>query len=168
MLDLRLQRSLLRCFTKSYPLVPVFLFVSVAYAEESPPVVTSVEVPGTSLEVKLATQVGQPYDEQTVRKDVKFLWDLGRFDDVKVEERRDGGDLSLVFRVTPKPRVVLREVRLVPNTYGVQLKVADGTLIDAYRAHEIALEAQNQLVARGYGEAEVTRRSSRPGTMPPT
>ena len=143
-------------FHKSILWAPVFLFVSFVYAEESPPVVTSVEVPGTSLEVKLATQVGQPYDEQTVRKDVKFLWDLGRFDDVKVEERRDGGDLSLVFRVTPKPRVVLREVRLVPNTYGVQLKVADGTLIDAYRAHEIALEAQNQLVARGYGEAKVT------------
>jgi Surface antigen variable number repeat len=143
-------------FHMSIPWALVFLLVSSACAEESPPVVTSVEVPGTTLEVNLATQVGQPYDEKTIQKDVKYLWNLGRFEDVRVEEQRDGGDLALVFRVTPKPRIFLREVRLVPNTYGVELKVPDGTLIDAYRAHEIAIEAQNQLVARGYGEAKVT------------
>ncbi len=141
---------------KSIPWALAFLFVSFACAEDTPDVVSSVTVPGTTLEVSLATQVGRPYDEATVRKDVKYLWNLGRFDDVRVEERRDGSNVALVFRVTPMPRVVLREVRLIPNTYGVELKVADGTLIDPYKAHEIAMQAQDQLVAHGYGDARVT------------
>jgi outer membrane protein assembly factor BamA len=143
-------------FRKSLPWALIFLLISSVYAENPIPVVSAVTVPGTSLEVALATQVGHPYDEETVRKDVKYLWNLGRFDDVSVEERRDGGDVALVFHVTPKPRVVLREVRLVPNTYGVQLNVPDGTLVDAYKAHEIANDAREQLVAHGYGEAKVT------------
>lgn len=143
-------------FRKSITWALVSLFVSAAFAEDPAPLVSSVSVPGTTLEVSLATQVGQPYDEETVRKDVKYLWNLGRFDDVRVEEQREGKDVSLVFRVTPKPRVVLREVRLVPNTYGVELKVPDGTLIDAYKAREIANQALEQLTAHGYGEAKVT------------
>ncbi len=143
-------------FRKSLPWVLISLLISSVCAEEPIPVVSAVSVPGTSLEVALATQVGHPYDEETVRKDVKYLWNLGRFDDVSVEEQRDGGDVALVFHVTPKQRVVLREVRLVPNTYGVQLNVPDGTLVDAYKAHEIANDAREQLVAHGYGEAKVT------------
>jgi hypothetical protein len=118
--------------------------------------VTSVSVPGTNLEVSLSTQVGQPYHEAAVRKDVKYLWSLGRFEDVRVEEQRTEGGVGLVFRVTPKPRVMLQEVRLVPNTYGVELKVPRGVLVDAYKAHEIAMQAKEQLVAHGYGNATVT------------
>jgi hypothetical protein len=151
-----LANELIYMFPKSIRWVAVFLFVSSAYAEDAPLIVRSVTVPGTTLEVALATQVGQPYDEATVRKDVKYLWNLGRFDDVRAEEQQNGSDVALLFRVTPKPRVVLREVRLVPNTYGVELKVANGTLIDGYKAHEIAMQAREQLVAHGYGDAIVT------------
>ena len=143
-------------YRKSIPWGLIFLLISSVYAEEPAPTVSSVSVPGTTLEVALSTQVGHPYDEETVRKDVRYLWNLGRFDDVRVEEQRTGNDISLVFRVTPKPRVVLREVRLVPNTYGVELKVPDGTLLDPFKAQEIANQAREQLVQHGYGDAKVT------------
>jgi len=76
-------------------------------------ILTSVSVPGTDLAVKLASQVGQPYDEQKVTQDVRYLWNLGRFDDVRVEEPEPG---ALVFRVHSKPYLMLHEIWLHPKT----------------------------------------------------
>jgi hypothetical protein len=133
-----------------------FLLLSSAWAEDPAPLVTSVSVPGTTLEVNLTTQVGQPFDAQNVEKDVHYLWGLNRFDDVKVEQREDAGGIALVYRVVPRPHLTLHEIRIEPNTFGIELRVAPGTVIDRLRAHEIAMEAQKQLAARGYAEAEVT------------
>jgi Surface antigen variable number repeat len=110
-------------------------------------ILTSVSVPGTDLAVKLASQVGQPYDEQKVTKDVRYLWNLGRFDDVRVEETAPG---TLVFRVQPKPSLILHEIWLEPNTFGIELKAPDGVFLDPQRAHDIAREAARQLEQHGY------------------
>ena len=67
--------------------------------------VRSVSVPGTDLEVNLATQVGARYDAAAIAKDVRYLWSLGRFADIRVEtiELQDGVDVC--FRVTVEPRL---------------------------------------------------------------
>jgi len=112
-------------------------------------------VPGTQLDVKLATQVGQAYDAATIERDVRTLWRLGNFRDVQVEtvEDRDGADV--VFRVTPEPRYPLHELRLRPHTFGLQVTLPPGTLITQPRANDLALIAQRQLLDRGYAHARV-------------
>jgi hypothetical protein len=105
----------------------------------------SVTVPGTHLHVKLATQVGQPYDSRTVAKDVRYLWSLGRFDDVRVEAPEPG---ALVFRVTPRTRFVVRDVRITPHSFGIQIKLPPGTPIDPAGARAIAADIERQLDAR--------------------
>jgi hypothetical protein len=112
----------------------------------------SVTVPGTNLDVRLSSQVGTPYNAETVEKDVRYLWSLDRFDDVRVEEPEPG---ALVFHVTPKRRVLLHEVRLEPNSFGLEISLPEGTLVDDYRAHLVAIEARKQLQERGYPTAEV-------------
>lgn len=122
--------------------------------------VNSVAVPGTGLHVKLATQVGLPYDERTIEKDVRWLWSLGRFDDVRVEEPAPG---ELVFRVKPRPRLVLRDARLTPHSFGIELDLKPGTLIDRLAAREIARGIERQLgyrvdetlIPRGDGKADL-------------
>ena len=99
-------------------------------------------VPGTGLHVKLATQVGQPYDAATVEKDVRYLWGLGHFEDVFVEASDQAEGVALVFHVKQAARPLLREIRIEPNSYGLRLKASEGTAIDRLRAHEIAMEAQ--------------------------
>jgi hypothetical protein len=47
------------------------LLVSSTFTSE---LVRSVEVPGSNLQVKLATQVGRPFDAQTIAKDTRYLW----------------------------------------------------------------------------------------------
>ncbi len=108
-------------------------------------IIHSVSVPGTQLDVKLATQVGRPYDSATVEKDVRYLWSLGRFDDIRVEEPEPG---ALVFRVRQKPHLLLRDIRLEPHSFGLELKLPPGTPIDAAGAREIARGVEHQLNAR--------------------
>jgi hypothetical protein len=126
-------------------------------------ILQSVTVPGTQLDVQLATQVGQPYDAATVQRDVRWLWSLGRFDDIRVEQPEPG---ALVFHVRRRERLSLREIRLEPHTYGVELSLPRATPIDPVRAREIArgveqqlhLKVKETLVPRGHGEADLKLR----------
>ena len=116
----------------------------------------SVSVPGTTLEVNLATQVGQPYDAATIDRDVKTLWNLGKFHDIRVETVNSDDGTDVVFRVTPEPQYPLRDIRLKPNTFGIQMTMAPGTVLTQARAQELALEAQRQLNEKGYYKAKIT------------
>ena len=118
--------------------------------------VQSVTVPGTALAVQLATQAGQPYDMRTVERDVRYLWSLGRFEDIRVESAGDGGQgVSLVFHTTPKQFFRIREVHLEPHTFGVELTLPEGTRLDRERAYGVALDAEKNLQERGFPNAQV-------------
>ncbi len=130
----------------------ILLSLSSAFAA---PIVTSVSTPGSNLAVNLSTQVGLPYDAATVQKDVRYLWSLGRFDDIRVEKSDRDDGVALVFLLSPRPRLFLREIRMEPHTFGVELKRAPQSLIDAAEARRIAAEAEAQLAAHGYVNAHV-------------
>jgi len=117
--------------------------------------VTSVAVPGTGLAVKLRTQVGAPYNSADVDRDVRYLWGLGRFDDVRVEAAENRGGVDLVFRVVPSPHIFLHEVRIEPTSYGIQMRLAPMTPMNALAAHQAAEEARKQLESAGYPNAQV-------------
>ena len=117
--------------------------------------VRSVSIPGTQMDVKLATQVGQPYDAATVSKDVRTLWDLGRFSDVRVETEQDEDGVDVAFRVTAEPRYDLHEVRFEPHSFGIEVNLPPGTLLTRAQAAKIAASARGQLVERGFSDAIV-------------
>jgi len=117
--------------------------------------VRSVAVPGTNLQVNLSTQVGAPYDAAAVAKDVRYLWGLGRFEEIRVETGGDENAVDVVFRVAVERRYAVRDVRMEPHTFGVEMSLPDGTLLTRPEAHGLAVEAERQLAARGYREAKV-------------
>jgi len=135
------------------------LFICPALADEPAPRVTCVTVPGTALQVKLATQVGQSYDARTVARDLRYLWSLGRFEDIHVETaaQNDGvaDGVAVVFRATVSPHLLLHEIRIEPGTYGLEIKLPEATPMDPLRAHQIAMDAQRQLQQEGYPNARV-------------
>lgn len=118
--------------------------------------IRSVSVPGTQLDVNLSTQVGAPYDAASVARDLRTLWSMGRFRDVRVEMQETGGGANVIFRVTKEPEYPLREVRLRPHTFELQLGLPPGTLITQPRANDLAALATRQLNERGYAHAKVT------------
>lgn len=114
--------------------------------------VQSVTVRGAPPGVALATQVGRPLDASAVSKDLRTLWGLGRFSDVRAEIDPAG---NLVFRTVPKAEARLHEVRIEPNSFGLQFKAEEGAPIDAAGAQRIASQAEQQLQQRGYRSARV-------------
>src|ERR1700686_2935752 len=118
--------------------------------------VRSVSVPGTNLQVNLATQVGAPYDADAIARDVRYLWSLGRFEDIRVATVEDKDGIDVRFRVTLEPRYSLHEIRIQPNTFGVEMSLPEGTLLTRRQALQLALQAQRQLNDRGYRKAKVT------------
>ena len=116
----------------------------------------SVSVPGTTLEVNLATQVGQPYDAATIDRDVKTLWTLGKFHDISVETVNSEEGADVVFHVTREPQYTIRDIRLKPNTFGVQISIPPGTMLTAVQAQQVANSAKKQLNEKGYSTAKIT------------
>ncbi len=114
-------------------------------------------MPGTRLEVKLATQADQPYDVRAVEQDVRYLWSLRRFEDIRVETA-EGCDhnVAVVFHTTPRRFFTIHEVKLEPNSFGLNIALPEGTRIDRERAHTIAMNARKQLQERGFLNAQVS------------
>src|SRR5579871_787216 len=137
--------------SRTLPALLILLISSACAAD----LVTSVEVPGSNLQVKLATQVGQPFDEQLIAKDVRYLWSLGRFNDIRVEAAESGDGVAVVFRTSVVPIRMLREIRIEPNTFGLEIRIPPNTPMTDLRAHDTALQAEAQLHQIGYQSARV-------------
>src|SRR5713101_4355336 len=121
------------------------------------PLVQSVTVAGTGLEVNLGTQVGRPFDNRTVAEDVRSLWSLDRFDDIRVETAEGTDhDIAVVFRTSPRQFFIIRNVRIEPNTFGLASTLPEGARIDRRRAHDLTEDMRKQLQERGFTDARVT------------
>jgi hypothetical protein len=107
------------------------------------------------MDVKLATQVGAPYDAAAVASDVRTLWDLGRFSDVSAETVEDGDGVDVRYHVVLEPRYGLREIRFEPHPFGLEVSVAPGTLLTRADGAKLAAIARSQLVDRGWNDAKV-------------
>ena len=110
------------------------------------------------MDVKLATQVGLPFDEAAMTRDVRTLWNLGRFSDVRAEAEEDEDGVDVVFHVVPETRYDLREIRFEPHPFGLQVTIAPGTLMTRAQAAQTAVSAREQLARRGYPDARVAWR----------
>jgi len=140
----------------------IVLFASVSLAEEllspvtsQPLTIKSVTIHGTDVSVALRTQVGRPFDTETIQKDVRQLWGTGRFEDIRVETRNEDEEAAVVFDVVETRPLELHELRIEPSTFGLQLSLPQGTPMTRLRAHEIAGQAQKQLQDDGFRDAEV-------------
>jgi len=141
----------------------VFLLtIAPAAAEEhekpnsSAEIVQAVVVRGTHRFVDLATQVGQPFNAETIRKDVRALWGTGRFADIQADAEHGPTGASVLFRLTEAPERRLRKVIIEPSSYGLHLALAEGDFISRPRAESAALDASRLLQRQGYPDAHVS------------
>lgn len=135
---------------------PFVLLLSICALANEPLVVESVTFTGADLHVKLETQVGRPYDAATVQHDVRYLWGLGRFDDVRAEMTDASGGAAVRFAVALKRPRRLHEIRMLPHSFGMQPKLPEGSPIDDLQAHRIAAQIEEQLRLQGYRDARVS------------
>lgn len=143
-------------------ILSLFLTAWLSFAEgpvgplvSTPLLVTSVVVDGTKTPVELKTRVGQPYNTSTIQGDVRRLWSTGRFDDIRVESKPQAEGTAVVFQVVEVQEYQLHQVHFVPSSYGLQMMIPEGTIINRLRAHQLANQAQDQLRADGFQDASV-------------
>lgn len=55
---------------------------------------------------KIRSKVGEPFSKETVQKDIKRLYGIGYFDDVRVEIEPFEGGLKLIFIFKEKPAII--------------------------------------------------------------
>ena len=81
--------------------------------------VTGVEVKGNqtvataTILSQVRTQAGRPLSSTLLSEDLKRLYGLGFFKDVRIEQDRSGGGLIVVFIVIEKP--VLKQIEITGN-----------------------------------------------------
>ncbi|MEX2260451.1 MAG: POTRA domain-containing protein [Bryobacteraceae bacterium] len=117
--------------------------------------ISFVEVQGSAFPAQLESRAGEPYDPSVIQKDVKRLWETGRFEDIQVETEEEPEGTAVVFRVVEKQRRRLRNFQFVPDKAPLRMKLEKGTLIDRRRAQQVAAEVRNQLRLQGFTDAEV-------------
>ena len=95
-------------------LLVIFLLLascSFLYAQELP-VVNSIEIKGLrrieegAVKVKLSQKVGEPISQEKTNEDIKTIFKMGYFDDVKVEIEAFEGGVKLFYIIKEKPSVV--------------------------------------------------------------
>ena len=97
----------------------LFLFSSPVFSEEDGKIVKAVDVKGnktvSSLTIlaKVKTQIGQPLSSTILNEDLKRLYGLGFFTDVRIEQEDMENGVKVVFVVVEKP--ILAEIRLEGN-----------------------------------------------------
>ena len=128
---------------------------SIAPVPRTPGLVKSVSVEGGTTKVRLITRVGEQVDPSHLRKDVQALWSTGQFEDIRVRTTEDLDGTAVVFAVSEKPVLFLRDLRMEPNTYGMQPTLTTGTPIDPLRAQQVAGQVRRKLIERGYQDASV-------------
>jgi len=80
------------------------------------PLISQIVVSGTrmveeaTVRARLGSREGSPYDAEQVSKDVRALFELGSFEDVKVDAEGFEGGVRLTFRVTERPLLLALEI----------------------------------------------------------
>lgn len=99
-------------------IIIAFIFVSMpdainaAEIEESTPIIKSLEIKGNkkieeeTIQTKIKSRVGNSFSQQTVQNDIKTLYGLGYFDDIKVEVESFEDGIKLIFAIKEKPTIV--------------------------------------------------------------
>lgn len=87
------------------------LIIGKSFAEELP-IVTAIGVKGLkrieegSIKAKVSQKIGEPLSQEKTTEDIKTIYKMGYFDDVKVEIEPFEGGIKVIFVVKEKPTIV--------------------------------------------------------------
>jgi outer membrane protein insertion porin family len=104
-----------------------------------------------TLIARIFTREGDPYNEETLRRDFQALWNTQFFEDVKlrVEDSPDGpGHKNVVFVVKERP--VIRRIR-----YDGIHSVSESDILDRFKERKVGLTVESQFDPTRIKKAEV-------------
>ncbi|RMG04518.1 MAG: outer membrane protein assembly factor BamA, partial [Nitrospirae bacterium] len=90
----------------------IMIPAKVTAQEEAAPLVTAIEVQGVkriepgAIRQKISQKVGEPLSGEKIASDIKKIYEMGYFDDVKAETEFFEGGIKVIFIVKEKPTIV--------------------------------------------------------------
>ena len=121
-----------------------------------PAVIQEITIIGTERPVQLETKAGDLLQSSRVARDVKRLWATGWFDDIRVENESVPQGAFVRFRLTERPRYLLRRIDFKPREFELPAaQVPSGTLVNRVGLERLAKTFGERLKDSGYRDAIV-------------
>jgi outer membrane protein insertion porin family len=101
-----------KIFASSFICVIVLFCMALSVVAEELPLVTSVEVKGLrrieegAVKAKLLQKTGVPLSQEKTTEDIKLIYKMGYFDDVKVGLQPFEGGIKVIYSVKEKPTII--------------------------------------------------------------
>ncbi|GER93310.1 outer membrane protein assembly factor BamA [hot springs metagenome] len=98
--------------SKSSSLQRIFDFFALPVFAQELPIVTAIEVKGVkrieegSIKAKISQKIKDPLSQEKTTEDIKAIYKMGYFDDVKVEIEPFEGGIKVIYLVKEKPTIV--------------------------------------------------------------
>jgi outer membrane protein insertion porin family len=136
---------------------PSGLFSSSAQQNEPAPIIDKIVFEGNrrirkdTLQARIFSREGDPYNEDTLRRDFQALWNTQFFEDVKlrVEDSPDKPNAKIiVFQVTERP--VIRRIR-----YDGIHSISESDILDRFKEKKVGLTVESQFDPTRIKKAEV-------------
>src|SRR5262249_24727437 len=120
----------------------------------------NIRVEEDAIRVHLQTQQGQPFDRETVDKDIRAIYGMGFFDQVNAEVTPSPKGITVTFRVSERPLVrnvtVEGNEKLKKEELEGALRIRPHTILDPEKARQ-GIDAAKKLYAdKGYLDAKIT------------
>ncbi|MFZ6008079.1 MAG: outer membrane protein assembly factor BamA [Nitrospirota bacterium] len=140
------------------------LIIGKSFAEELP-IVTAIGVKGLkrieegSIKAKVSQKIGEPLSQEKTTEDIKTIYKMGYFDDVKVEIEPFEGGIKVIFVVKEKPTIVKVEFQGNKKYKDEDLKdkiaLTPGAISDVTLINDNAVKLKKFYEDEGYYLAKV-------------
>lgn len=142
----------------------IILTSGIAFAEALP-VVNKIDIQGLkrieegAIKAKVTQKIGDPVSQDKINEDIKSIFKMGYFDDVKVEIEPFEGGVRLIYIVKEKPTIVKVEFQGNKEIDDTKLKekitITAGAIADTVLIQDNALKLKSFYEEEGYWLANI-------------
>jgi outer membrane protein insertion porin family len=153
----------LKAISASFVLLIVFVFSVMANSQE--PLVNLIEIKGLkrieegALKARMSQKTGEPLIQDKITEDIKAIYRMGYFDDVKVDIEPFEGGLKIIYFVKEKPTIVRIDFQGNKKFDDSKLReviaINPGALADVTLINDNALKMKTFYEGEGYYHATV-------------
>ncbi|MEJ2697042.1 MAG: outer membrane protein assembly factor BamA, partial [Candidatus Sulfobium sp.] len=141
------------------------IFISTFAYAQGQPVITKIEVKGLkrieegAVKSKVSEKVGEPLSEEKISNDIKTIFRMGYFDDVKVEAEPFEGGVKLIYILREKPTIIKVDFQGNKEYDDSKLKekitITPGSIADTVLIQDNAVRLSKFYEEEGYWLANV-------------
>ncbi len=148
----------------AYVMILVFFAFSFVHAQEMP-LVNTIEIKGLkrieegAIKARITQKTGEPLSNEKTSQDIKNIYKMGYFDDVKIEIEPFEGGIKLIYVVKEKPTIIKVEFQgnkeLSDDKLREKIAISPGSIADITLIQDNASRLQAFYEEEGYWLAKV-------------